>query len=287
MITKTKTTLISKRGPVATTKQDKPKTTATFACKVPADEIVYWKRYKKSKDTDARNFLMERYLPTVRYVAERLIAKLPQSVELDDLTSAGIFGLMQAIDGFDLEREVKFETYCVNRIRGAILDELRNLDWVPRLVRTKGHKLSNAYRELEIDLGKAPTDEQMSRKLGLSSKEYDEMVREASAITVVSLSEKMHNDDDDNDLTKMQMVKNTKGKSPSEDIQRRELVEHLTRGLSRKEKLILVLYYYEELTMREIGAIIDLSESRVCQIHSKIIMRLQHQLRSIRREMAS
>ena len=273
---------------MAITKQNKPTAAASTGYKIPADEIVYWKRCKKNgEDTEARNYLIEKYLPTVRYVAERLIAKLPQSVELDDLTSAGIFGLMQAIDGFDLDREVKFETYCVNRIRGAILDELRNLDWVPRLVRTKGHKLSNAYRELEIDLGKAPTDEQMAKKLGLSAAEYDEMVREASAITVVSLSEKMHADDDDNDLTKMQMVENAKGKSPSEDIQRRELVEHLTRGLSRKEKLILVLYYYEELTMREIGAIIDLSESRVCQIHSKIVMRLQHQLRSIRREMAS
>ena len=270
------------------TKEKKPKTTVSSGCKVPAEEIVYWKRYKKNReDVDARNYLVERYLPTVRYVAERLIAKLPQSVELDDLTSAGIFGLMQAIDGFDLSREVKFETYCVNRIRGAILDELRNLDWVPRLVRTKGHKLANAYRELEIDLGRAPTDEQMACKLGLTSAEYNDMVREASAITVVSLSEKMHGDDDDNDLTKMQMVENAKGKSPTEDLQRRELVEHLTSGLSRKEKLILVLYYYEELTMREIGAIIDLSESRVCQIHSKIVMRLQHQLRSIRREMAS
>ena len=287
MITKPKTRLTTKRGSVASTKQNKPKTTASYGCKIPADEIVYWKRYKKNKDTEARNFLIARYLSAVRYVAERLIAKLPQSVELDDLNSAGIFGLMQAIDGFDLDREVKFETYCVNRIRGAILDELRNLDWVPRLVRTKGHKLSNAYRELEIDFGRAPTEAQMAKKLGLTGKEYDDMVREASAITVVSLSEKMHNDDDDNDLTKMQMVKNAKGKSPSEDIQRRELVEHLTRGLSRKEKLILVLYYYEELTMREIGAIIDLSESRVCQIHSKIVMRLQHQLRSIRREMAS
>jgi len=132
-----------------------------------------------------------------------------------------------------------------------------------------------------------PTDGEMARKLGLSLAEYDEMVREASATSIVSLSEKMQNEDDDKALTKLHMVENQKGKSPTEHIQRRELVEYLTRGLSHKEKLIMVLYYYEELTMREIGAIIDLSESRVCQIHSKIVIRLKHQLRSIRRELAT
>ena len=286
MLTTQKTKRTRKKTVVAN-RAKKTKESSTAGVKVPADEVVYWKQYRRNKDPQSRNFLVERYLPLVRYVAERLLAKLPQSVELDDLNSAGIFGLLQAIDGFDIRRGVKFETYCVNRVRGAILDELRNLDWVPRLVRTKGHKLSNAYRELEIKLGRIPTDAEMAKKLGLSLADYDEMVREASATSIVSLSEKMQNEDDDKALTKLHMVENQKGKSPTEHIQRRELVEYLTRGLSHKEKLIMVLYYYEELTMREIGAIIDLSESRVCQIHSKIVIRLKHQLRSIRRELAT
>ncbi|RKY24296.1 MAG: FliA/WhiG family RNA polymerase sigma factor [Planctomycetota bacterium] len=252
---------------------------------IPEEELRLWKRYARTREEEIRNYFLEKYLPTVRYVAERLLAKLPQSVELDDLVSAGIFGLMQAIDGFDVTRGVKFETYCVNRIRGAILDELRNLDWVPRLVRTKAHKISNAASELKIKLGRDPSDAELAVELGLTIKEYDEMVREASAITILSLSEKAQHGDDDKALTKLELVENAKGEPPMDDIQRRELIEFLTKGLSKKEKLIMILYYYEELTMREIGSIIDLSESRVCQIHSKIVMRLKAQLDSFRHEL--
>jgi len=248
-------------------------------------DVRLWKEYARTKDEGIRNYFLEKHISTVRYVAERLLAKLPQSVELDDLVSAGIFGLMQAIDGFDINRGVKFETYCVNRIRGAILDELRNLDWVPRLVRTKAHKISNTANELKIKLGREPSDAELAGALGLTIREYDEMVREASAITVLSLSEKTQHGDDDKTLTKMELVENVKGEPPMDHLQRRELIEFLTKGLSKKEKLIMVLYYYEELTMREIGAIIDLSESRVCQIHSKIVIRLKSQLDSLRHEL--
>jgi len=251
----------------------------------PDDDVRLWKEYARAQNDKIRNYFLEKYLPTVRYVGERLMAKLPQSVELDDLVSAGIFGLMQSIDGFDVGRGVKFETYCVNRIRGAILDELRNLDWVPRLVRTKAHKISNAANELKIKLGREPSDAELARELGISIAEFDEMVREASAITILSLSEKTQQNDDDKSLTKMELVKNVKGDPPMDDLQRRELIEFLTKGLSKKERLIMILYYYEELTMREIGQIIDLSESRVCQIHSKIVMRLKSQLDSFKHEL--
>ncbi len=252
-----------------------------------SDEKHIWKKYKKTKDTEIRNHLVEKYLPTVKYIAERLQAKLPQTVELDDLISAGIFGLMQAIDGFDYERGIKFETYCANRIRGSILDELRNLDWVPRLVRTKAHKITNAYRELEIELGRAPGDAELAERMGMTLDEYDEMAREASAITLVSLSEKASQGDEDKALQKIDMLENKQEANPSLNLEKRELIELVTRGLSHKEKLILVLYYYELLTMREIGEIIDLSESRVCQIHSKIIIRLKAQLDSMKNELLS
>jgi RNA polymerase sigma factor FliA len=249
------------------------------------DEKRLWKKYRKTKDAGLRNFLIEKYLPNVKYIAERLQAKLPQTVEVDDLMSAGTFGLMQAIEGFDYERGIKFETYCANRIRGSILDELRNLDWVPRLVRTKAHKITNAYRDMEVLLGRAPSDAELAERMELSLDEYDDMCREASAITLVSLSEKASHGDDDKILKKIDVLENKQDADPSQDLEKRELVELVTKGLSRKERLILVLYYYERLTMREIGEIIDLSESRVCQIHSKIIMRLKSQLCSMKNEL--
>ena len=283
---KVKTRKTKKTGRTRETEPSMPKRKSTaVGSNILEEDVRLWKEYARTKDEGIRNYFLEKHISTVRYVAERLLAKLPQSVELDDLVSAGIFGLMQAIDGFDIKRGVKFETYCVNRIRGAILDELRNLDWVPRLVRTKAHKISGAANELKIKLGREPSDAELAGALGLTIGEYDEMVREASAITVLSLSEKTQHGDDDKTLTKMELVENVKGEPPMDHLQRRELIEFLTKGLSKKEKLIMVLYYYEELTMREIGAIIDLSESRVCQIHSKIVMRLKSQLDSLRHEL--
>ena len=150
---------------------------------------VVWKEFKRTGDKDLRNILIEKYLPLVKYIAERLLAKLPQNIELDDLTSAGIFGLMDAIEGFDLNRGVKFETYCTTRIRGAILDELRSLDWVPRIVRNKANRIENTWKMLEMELGRAPTDGEMAERLSLSVQEYEELLREASAITIVSLTD--------------------------------------------------------------------------------------------------
>src|SRR6187397_2048616 len=134
-----------------------------------------WIEYKKAKDEMLRNILMENYLHLVRYNAERIHIKLPDEVELDDLMSAGIFGLMDAIEAFDLDRGVKFETYCAPRIRGAILDELRSMDWVPRLVRSRAHKLDGASKQLEVELGRAPTNEEIAKRLQVPMAEYEKM----------------------------------------------------------------------------------------------------------------
>ncbi|MBI4574761.1 MAG: FliA/WhiG family RNA polymerase sigma factor [Planctomycetes bacterium] len=246
-----------------------------------------WRKYKKSPDEQTRNELMEEYLPLVKYIAERLLVKLPQNVELDDLQQAGIFGLMDAIDGFDIHRGVKFETYCTTRIRGAILDELRSLDWVPRLVRSKANQLDGAWKKLEIELGRMPTDAELADELGLSMKEYDDMVKEASAVTMVSLSEKWNEREENKSLRKIDMLEDRKGTNPVEDLQKKEIMELVVKGLSRKERLIVLLYYFEELTMREIGLTLDLSESRVCQLHSRIITRLQMQMDKIRADLLS
>lgn len=249
------------------------------------DEV--WREYKQTGDVGLRNVLIERYLPLVRYIAERLLAKLPQNIELDDLQSAGIFGLMDAVDGFDLERGVKFETYCTTRIRGAILDELRSLDWVPRIVRNKANRIEQAWKGLEVELGRTPTDVEMAERLDMTLKEYEDMLQEASAITIVSLTDKAKEDQGSKSLRKIDLLEDKKGVDPEAELKRKEITDFVTRGLSRKERLIILLYYYEELTMREIGATLNLSESRVCQLHSRIILRLKHQLKKFQAELLS
>jgi RNA polymerase sigma factor for flagellar operon FliA len=250
------------------------------------ETLKLWDLYKKHPSDELRNDLMERYLPLVRYIAERISIKLPKNVDVDDLSSAGIFGLMDAINGFDPARGVKFETYCTTRIRGAILDELRSLDWVPRLVRSKANQLEKAIREMEADLGRPPEDHELAEKLGLTLEEFADLEREASAASMVSMNKSWGSDDgDDSDLPRTDIIHDKKMPDPSEKLQSDEIKKIITQGLSETEKMIVTLYYFEELTMKEIGVILSLSESRVCQIHSKIIVRLSVQFRNYREEM--
>jgi len=254
--------------------------------KTSKDEVAaLWTRFTQTHDPAVKNALIEHYLPIVRYVAERLMAKLPQNVEVDDLSSAGIFGLMDAIERFEPQRNIKFETYCTNRIRGAILDELRNLDWVPRLVRAQAHRLERSNNHLQTTLGRNPTEAEVAQNLGVSINELDEIRRETHAAAALSVSKRWTDTDDQTGLQTVEIVEDRRDIDPSRDIQRKELVDLITRGLSRKERLILLLYYYEELTMKEIGATLDLSESRVCQIHTKIIGRLKSELKRRRSEL--
>jgi RNA polymerase sigma factor for flagellar operon FliA len=244
-----------------------------------------WKDYKRTSSPDLRNRLVEQYLPLVRYIAERVACKLPKSVDVDDLTSAGIFGLFDAIDGFDMGRNVKFQTYCATRIRGAILDELRSMDWVPRLIRSRAHKLENATRELEAQLGRYPTDKEIADHLGISVAEYEEMVREASAAVMLSLNKSWSDDDDDRESGRSDLMEDERAPDPLQSLQREELKRKIIDSLDETQRLVVVLYYYEELTMKEIGAVLDLSESRVCQIHSKIVNRLHGQLKHLRNQL--
>lgn len=237
-----------------------------------------WQTYFKEHDEDSRNTLMENYRPLVRYVAERLHTKLPDKVELDDLISAGTFGLMDAINAFDPERGVKFETYCSPRIRGAILDELRSMDWVPRLVRARTHQLTKATMSLEAHLGRKPTEQETASELNIGMEDFDRLKKDANAVGLVSLNAKYGEDEGDKDLRELDILKDQKSADPLTEAQKRDLKNLLTKGLTRAERLIIVLYYYEEMTMKEIGATLDLSESRVSQMHSSIIARLKAQL---------
>ena len=243
-----------------------------------------WEQFFKTHDEKFRNLLMENYRNLVKYCAERLHSKLPDKVELDDLISAGIFGLMDAIDAFDPGRGVKFETYCSPRIRGSILDELRSMDWVPRLVRARAHQLSRATHSLETHLGRKPTEKEIAEELEMNMDEFSRLQRDANATSLVSLTTKYNDGDNEKDIREIDIIKDERSKNPVIEAQKRDLKNLLTKGLTRAERLIIVLYYYEEMTMKEIGATLDLSESRVSQMHSSIIARLKAQMNTRKKE---
>ena len=258
-----------------------------MATKVKPDIQAIWLEFKKDQmNQELRNRLIENYFPLVRFNAERVWAKLPDGVDMNDLISAGVFGLMDAIEAFDLDRGVKFETYCVPRIRGAMLDELRTMDWVPRLVRSKASKLEAARKAIEAKVGRPPTDQELAEKLELSVEEFDKLKTEANAVNLVSLNKKWYETDSYKDVREIDVVEDGKGEDPTIGIQKRDIMKLVTKGLNRNERLIIILYYYEELTMKEIGQTLGLSESRVSQMHSSIVARLKEQLRRRRPEFA-
>ena len=240
--------------------------------------ITVWELYRDEPSEETRNVLMEHYLPLVRYTAERLHVRLPSEVDVEDLMSSGLFGLMDAIDAFDLERGVKFETYCTQRIRGAIFDELRAMDWVPRLVRSRTAKMDRARKELEMANGRRATEDEVTTHLDVSKEEYAKIKRDSQPVSMVSLDRKWYETDSSRDVREIDVVADRRQENPAQKLQRDDLKFLLTRGLSRAERLIVILYYYEEMTMKEIGVTLDLSESRVSQMHSSILARLKAQM---------
>ncbi|MCB9846194.1 MAG: FliA/WhiG family RNA polymerase sigma factor [Phycisphaeraceae bacterium] len=252
----------------------------------PVEEL--WREYADGPSESLRNYFMERYLHLVRYNAERIHARLPDEVDVEDLMSAGLFGLMDAIDAFDLERKVKFETYCAPRIRGAILDELRSMDWVPRLVRHRTSRIEQARQRIEMREGRRATDTEIAGQLGLPSEEFDKYKRDGQPVMTISITRRAFSSDSGRDVREIDVIKDEAQVNPVSEAQRRDLKELMTKGLSRAERLIVILYYYEGMTMKEIGATLDLSESRVSQMHSSILQRLksqmQHRMRDISAE---
>ena len=221
---------------------------------------------------------MEHYLQLVRYTAERVHQKLPSEVDVDDLYSAGLFGLMQAIDAYDLERGFKFETYCTQRIRGAIYDELRAMDWVPRLVRSRSTKVDRARKSIEMETGHKATQDQIMDFLEIDKDEFEKIEKDSRPVGMTSLNRKAYDSDSSKEVQEIDVIQDQRQENPVLDLQRKDLQLLLTKGLSRAEKLIVILYYYEEMTMKEIGLTLDLSESRVSQMHSSILARLKAQM---------
>ncbi len=247
------------------------------------DEI--WVRYKQNPTVELRNQLMEAYMPLVKFNGEKIRARFPNEVELDDLISSGYFGLMDAIESYDLGRGVKFETYCIQRIQGAMLDEIRNLDWVPRLIRSRASKLNSVTHRLELRLGRSPSNAEIAEVMQISADEVEKLKKETTTVGMISLNNKWAGDDDDSDVREGDVLEDRRSEDPTAAIQRKDLIKLITKGLSQNERLILILYYYEEMTMKEIGATLDLSESRVSQMHTQMMKRLKKQLLPRRSEL--
>ncbi len=238
-----------------------------------------WRQYKQNPTNDLRNHIIQQFAHIVRFNAERIHAKLPTEVELDDLISAGMFGLIDAIEAFDLERGVKFETYCSPRVRGAILDELRSMDWVPRLVRNRSQKIQAATKELQSALGRVPTEKEIAERIGVSITEFERMNKDSNAVSMTSLSRKAYGGDSSRDVSELDVLRDDRSLTPPQEMQKADLKQLIQQGLSPTERLIIILYYYEEMTMKDIGMTLDLSESRVSQMHSAIVDRLRFQLK--------
>jgi len=252
---------------------------------MPTEEL--WSLYRKaasgaksrsSKLEELRNALIERHYPLVRYIAERLLQTLPKSIELDDLVSAGLFGLMDAIRGFDADRGIKFKTYCSTRIRGSILDQLRSQDWVPRLVRLKAGRIEKALQRLTGEYGREPTHAELAKSLEMDHGDLVKEIQESRAKTMFSLSEKWEDGDDDGSAEKVEILEDRNAVDPVHELNRRDLMGYITRSLTQKEKFIIERYYRDGHTMREIGELLSLTESRVCQIHSNVMGRLKNLL---------
>ena len=244
----------------------------------PIDQI--WREYRTSPTTEVRNFLIARHLDLVAYAAERLHKRLPSEVEINDLKSAGAFGLMDAVDSFDPDRGVKFETYCTQRIRGAMFDELRSMDWVPRLVRSRTAKVEKVRKSIEMETGSRPTEDEVAKRLNVSGDEFEKLQKDSRPISMVSLTRKCFETDSSKDVREIDVVEDGRQENPLQAVQKQDLQALITKGLSRAERLIVILYYYEEMTMKEIGSTLDLSESRVSQMHSSILARLKAQMQS-------
>jgi RNA polymerase sigma factor FliA len=237
-----------------------------------------WDQFLQTHDEENRNALILHYLPLVKYAADRLHARLPSSVSRDDLIHAGIVAMIRTLDRFNPGRGVLFETYCSRRVQGAMVDYLRQTDWTPRLVRDCSRRLEKTQQTLLSLQGRMPTEEEMAADLQLDMQTFRRFRRNANAISLVSLQSHCGDADDEEGFQQISVLQDTKSRDPFLEIQKKDVKEYATRGLSREEKLIITLYYFEGMTMREIGTTLGISESRVCQIHSSVIARLKARL---------
>lgn len=250
---------------------------------IPEDDL--WLDYVKSRNPVIREIVAERYSPLVKYVAGKVAIGLPQSIEFEDLIGYGVFGLLDAIDKYDPARGIKFKTYAVTRIRGAIYDELRSIDWVPRSVRQKAKELEKMIGSMENRLGRTVEDDEIAAELGVPIDEFHDLLLKISGSSVLSLSDVWYLGDDNDKISVADTIESPFSMNPDVMVERdeiRKLIYEVISGLPEKEKKVLILYYYEDLTLKEIGKVLEVTESRVSQLHTKAILRLRAKLDKVR-----
>lgn len=245
-----------------------------------------WRDYKETGDSDLREKLILHYSPLVKYVAGRVGMGLPNNIDQADLVSYGIFGLIDAIEKFDLAREIKFETYAISRIRGAIIDELRSIDWIPRSVRAKAREVERAFSVLEARLQRTPSEDEVAAELGITEAELRRIFSQLSFVNVVALDELLHMGSERGDrVTLGDTIIDTKTPDPEmvlEDEETKYILADSVASLNEREKIVITLYYYEGLTLAEIGQVLGVTESRVCQLHTKAVIQLRAKIADIR-----
>jgi RNA polymerase sigma factor for flagellar operon FliA len=274
-------TLPATRTSSASTLAPAPTATSPKSSRYDDDPPTIWllAQYQATGDETIRNLLIERYMPLVQSVARKLRARLTPNVDVDDLVSSGVLGLMDAISGFDETRGVKFETYCTIRINGAMLDELRERDWVPRLVRRRASRIAMARRNLAAELHRDATDEEVARHLELPMSRFQEMLREVSQpTTIVSLDVVRFEDSDSRATSRLDLVADERVTDPSDNAALADIMGAVLRFLDRREQVIMLLYYRRGFTMKRIGTVFGMSESGVCQIHTRIMKRLRRRV---------
>ena len=243
-----------------------------------------WRHYKQEGDDRARERLVVAYSPLVKFIAGRMASGLPSHVEEADLISYGLLGLIGAIERFDLDREIKFETFAVARIKGAIIDELRSLDWVPRSVRARARDVERAHAELEAELQRAPTDEGMAEKLKVTVEDFQDALLEIANSSILALDDLWTFADPEGgggQISVLDTIRDPNAIDPDTEAEASELKDRLAdaiESLPERERLVVALYYYENLTLREIGEVLGVTESRVSQLHTKAILRLKAKL---------
>jgi len=240
-----------------------------------------WEEYRSSGSKIAKDKLLAEYAGLVKYIADRVGYSLPRSVDRQDLLSCGILGLIKAVETFDQSKEIKFETYASHKIRGAILDELRALDWVPRSVRQKTKFIQKAYSELEEKLGRSPYDDEVCKHLGVNEDEFEKMLADSAPITVFSIDATFSKDSESREMSIAETIEDVNTDNPLQKLgydEVKKILKEAIMTLPEKEKLVIALYHFEELTLKEIGVVLGITESRVSQIHSKVMLKLRSRL---------
>jgi RNA polymerase sigma factor for flagellar operon FliA len=250
------------------------------------DELKLWKDYKETRNPEIRDRMVRQYAPLVKYVAGKVAVGMPQNVEFDDLVGYGVFGRFDVIEKFDPDKHVKFKTYAVTRIRGAIFDELRAIDWVPRSVRQKSREIEDAIRRLEASLGRAASDAEVAREMNMTDKEFEKTMLRVSGTSILSLNDVWYTGEDNDKVSIADSIESPDNFNPDNIVEKEEVKRVIIQSiqeLPEKEKTVLVLYYYEDLTLKEIGKVLEVTESRVSQLHTKAIMRLRAKLTNIKK----